>query len=72
MNKHEIDEMMRHLPSQQPPPETLLQKVLIGIIFIVVLFLMMWVPDFDLSEADCAKQSARANVSGLCEQVRKP
>jgi hypothetical protein len=72
MNKREIDEMMRHLPSQQPPPETLLQKAAIAIMFIVILVLMMWVPDFTLTEAECAKQDARANVSNLCQQGTKP
>jgi hypothetical protein len=53
MNKREIDEMMRHLPSQQPPPETLLQKVLIGIMLFVAIGFLMWIPDF---EPDCFDQ----------------
>ena len=72
MDKREIDEMMRHLPSQQPPPETLLQKVLIAIMFIVILFLMMWVPDFELDQAECAKQSTSAYVKNLCQESTKP
>ena len=36
MNKQEIDDMMKDLPSQQIPEETLAQKVLIGIIFLII------------------------------------
>ncbi len=52
MNKQEINEMMKDLPSQQLPEETLFQKVIIATIFIVILFLVMWVPDFTLDEED--------------------
>ena len=72
MNKHEIDEMMRHLPSQQPPEETLLQKVAIGIMFTAFLLFWMWVPDFDLTEQECAQQSARAYTGSICEKFKKP
>jgi hypothetical protein len=72
MNKHEIDEMMKDLPSQQPPEETLIQKVTIGIMLVLVLILMMWVPDFDLTEQECAQQTARAYTGNLCERVTKP
>ena len=72
MNKQEIDEMMRHLPSQQPPPETLFQKVLIGIMFVLFLLFWMWVPDFDVTERDCAQQSSRAYVGDLCDKFKKP
>ena len=44
MNKHEIDEMMRHLPSQQPQ-ESLRDKVLIGTMFIVFLVVASMLPD---------------------------
>ena len=72
MNKQEIDDMMKDLPSQQPPEETLLQKVVIGIMFIAFLVFWMWVPDFDLTEQECAQQTARAYTGNLCERVTKP
>jgi hypothetical protein len=46
--------------------ETLLQKVVIGIMFIAFLVFWMWVPDFTLDEEDCAKQSTSAYVGSLC------
>jgi hypothetical protein len=72
MNKQEIDDMMKDLPSQQIPEETLAQKVVIGIMLLLVLFLMIWVPDFMLTEQECAQQSARAYTGNLCERVTKP
>jgi hypothetical protein len=45
MNRHEIDEMMRGLPSQQPQ-ETTAQKWLVGFLFVAFLILCMWAPDF--------------------------
>jgi hypothetical protein len=50
--------------------ETLLEKVVITIIFIGALFLMMWVPDFTLDEEDCAKQSTSAYVGKLCNEAK--
>ena len=50
--------------------ETLLEKVAIGIMFIAVLLLMAWVPDFTLDEADCAKQDPRAYVGSLCSESK--
>lgn len=44
MNKREIDEMMRHLPSQQPQ-ESLLDKVVIGTMFTVFLIVLCMLPD---------------------------
>jgi hypothetical protein len=64
MNKREIDEMMAHLPSQQKE-ETLTQKVLIAIIFLMFLVFWMWVPDF---EADCFDQF---NQRVSCETIAK-
>ena len=52
MTKHEIDEMMSRLPSQQKE-ESLLAKVIIGIMFIMFLLFWLWVPDF---EPDCFDQ----------------
>lgn len=44
MNKHEIDEMMSHLPSQQPE-ESLLSRWFIGTMFIVFLVVVCMMPD---------------------------
>lgn len=44
MNKHEIDEMMKDLPSQQPE-ESLLSRWFIGTMFIVFLVVMCMLPD---------------------------
>jgi hypothetical protein len=68
MNKNEIDEMMKDLPSQQVQEETLMQKITIGIMFILILVLMMWAPDFVLTEEECLQQSPRAITIGLCSE----
>ncbi len=70
MNKQEINEMMKDLPSQQLPEETLFQKVIIATIFIVILFLVMWVPDFTLDEEDCMKQESSASVKNICKESK--
>jgi hypothetical protein len=70
MNKQEIDDMMRDLPSQQVQEETLIQKITIGIMFILVLVLMMWAPDFVLTEEECLQQSPRAITIGLCSEPK--
>jgi hypothetical protein len=44
MNREEIDEMMSHLPSQQPE-ESLLQRWFIGTMFIVFLVVVCVMPD---------------------------
>jgi hypothetical protein len=44
MNRQEIDEMMRHLPSQQPA-ETTTQKFIIGMWFVMFLILCAYAPD---------------------------
>ena len=69
MNKNEIDEMMKDLPSQQVQEETLIQKITIGIMFILILVLMMWAPDFVLTEEECLQQSPRAITIGLCSET---
>jgi len=69
MNKHEIDEMMKDLPSQQVQEETLIQKITIGIMFILILVLMVWAPDFILTEEECLQQSPRAITIGLCSET---
>ena len=44
MNKHEIDEMMKDLPSQQPE-ESLSNKLLVGTMFILFLIAACMMPD---------------------------
>jgi len=70
MNKQEIDDMMKNLPSQQLPEETHLQKFLIGIMFIAFLVFWMWVPNFMLTEEECQQQTAQAITSGLCNESK--
>ena len=45
MNRQEIHEMMKDLPSQQIPEETLGQKILIGLVFIGLFVCMAMMPD---------------------------
>ena len=71
MNKQEIDDMMKDLPSQQLPDETLIQKITVATIFILILFLMVWVPDFTLTEDECDTQESTAFVRKLCHD-KKP
>ena len=72
MNKREIDDMMKDLPSQQLPDETLIQKITVATIFILILFLMVWVPDFTLTEDECDTQESTAFVRKLCHEGKKP
>jgi len=72
MNKQEIDDMMKDLPSQQLPDETLIQKITVATIFILILFLMVWVPDFTLTEDECDTQESTAFVRKLCHEGKKP
>ena len=72
MNKQEIDDMMKDLPSQQLPDETLIQKITVATIFILILFLMVWVPDFTLTEDECDTQESSAYVRKLCHEGKKP
>jgi len=70
MNKQEIDDMMKDIPSQQVQEETLIQKITIAIMFIVIVFLMIWAPDFVLTEEECQQQSPRAITIGLCNEPK--
>jgi len=70
MNKQEIDDMMKDLPSQQLPEETTLQKFTIGIMFVLFLIIWMWVPNFFLTEEECAQQSPQAITIGLCTEPK--
>jgi len=62
MNKQEIDEMMSHLPSQQPE-ETTGQKWLIGAWFVMFLILCVYAPDIryqpteESTHGNCQKNS---------------
>ena len=70
MNKQEINDMMKDLPSQQLPEETVLQKFIIGIMLIAFVMFWMWVPDFTLDEEDCMKQESSAYVKNLCSEAQ--
>jgi len=48
--------------------ETMLEKVVIGIMMVLVFVLMAWVPDFTLSEEECMKQDSSAYVKNLCSE----
>jgi hypothetical protein len=48
--------------------ETLLEKVAIGIMMALVFVLMAWVPDFTLTEEECANQPPSAYTKGLCSE----
>ena len=48
--------------------ESLLQKMVIGIMFIAFLVFWMWVPDFILTEDECLQQNPRAITIGLCSE----
>ena len=50
--------------------ESLLQKVVIGIMFIAFLVFWMWVPDFTLDKEDCMKQESSAYVKNLCSESK--
>jgi hypothetical protein len=50
--------------------ETMLEKVVIGIMMALVFVLAAWVPDFTLDEQDCAKQSTSAYVGKLCSESK--
>lgn len=65
MNKREIDDMMRHLPSQKPE-EPLWEKVVIGLLFIAFLVFWLWIPDFELTDKECMDQKPSAYVGNLC------
>jgi len=64
MTKHEIDEMMSRLPSQQKK-DSVLAKVVMGIMFILFLVFWLWVPDF---EPECFDQ---LNYRVSCESQAK-
>jgi hypothetical protein len=50
--------------------ETLLEKVVIAIMFLAILVFAAWVPDFVLTEEECKKQDPRAYVGSLCDKSK--
>lgn len=50
--------------------ETLLEKVAIGIMMALVFVFAAWVPDFTLTEEECAKQPPSAYTKGLCSESK--
>ena len=50
--------------------ETLLEKVVIAIMFLAILVFAAWVPDFVLTEEECKKQDPRAYVGDLCSESK--
>ena len=45
MNRQEINEMMKDLPSQQPPKETLGEKILIVLVLVISFVALAMMPD---------------------------
>ena len=50
--------------------ETLLQKLIIGTMFIAFIAFWVWVPDFFLTEEECKQQTPHAITSGLCTKAK--
>lgn len=73
MNKREIDEMMRDLPSQKPV-ETLGAKIGIILLFIGIFYAMAMLPNMvraqnDQKESYCRESSRRANVQNAARSI---
>jgi hypothetical protein len=73
MNKREIDEMMRDLPSQKPV-ETLAAKIGIVILFMGVLYAMAMLPNMvraqnDQKESYCRDSARRANLQDAARSI---
>lgn len=62
MNKQEIDEMMRELPSQQKP-ETKGQKIVIGMMFIMFVILCVYAPDI--------RYQPQESTNGNCQETSR-
>ena len=50
--------------------ETLLDKVIIGTMFIAFTAFWVWVPNFLLTEEECRRQTPQAFTSGLCTEPK--
>jgi hypothetical protein len=48
----------------------LLDDVLCGIMFVALIVLMSWVPDFSLTAEECAQQRPEARVESLCSESK--
>ena len=46
--------------------ETLLDKVIIGTMFLAFIAFWVWVPNFFLTDEECKQQTPHAITSGLC------
>ena len=73
MNKCEIDDMMRDLPSQKPV-ETLAAKIGIVILFMGVLYVMAMLPNIvraqnDQKESYCRESSRRAATQNAARSI---
>jgi hypothetical protein len=73
MNKREIDDMMRDLPSQKPV-ETLVAKIGIIILFMGVLYAMAMLPNIvkaqnDQKESYCRESARRAATQDAARSI---
>ena len=50
--------------------ESLLDKVIIGTMFIAFIVFWVWVPNFMLTEEECKQQTPQAITSGLCSEPK--
>ena len=50
--------------------ETLLDRVIIGTMFIAFIVFWVWVPNFMLTEEECKQQTPQAITSGLCSEPK--
>ena len=50
--------------------ETLLDRVIIGTMFIAFIVFWVWVPNFMLTEEECKQQTPHAITSGLCSETK--
>ena len=65
MNKQEIDEMMKDLPSQQElPPETVWAKGIMGVLMFSFLLWVIWSPDL---EPTCRHQTTLTLTGEFCK-----
>jgi hypothetical protein len=73
MNKREIDELMRDLPSQKPV-ETLGAKIGIILLFIGIFYVMAMLPNIvraqnDQKESYCRESSRRAATQNAARSI---
>jgi hypothetical protein len=73
MNKREIDDMMRDLPSQKPV-ETLAAKIGIILLFIGIFYAMAMLPNMvraqnDQKESYCRDSARRADIQNAARSI---